>query len=353
MIAMERLWSGQGKKYIIGTATALSVFVCLKYVLPVILPFFLALCAAVPLQKGLCRLERLVHIKRSVLAALFLVLLLGALGLGLWYAADLACGQIGALTRDIGGYRAGFYRMAHSCCERLERRIGIDGSGLERTIVLYAGELAADIERRALPGLMDRSAACIKKAGAAAAFFAVSVIAFALLIKDFDRIEADLMRFRWFLTAREIGGEIVKMTGHYLKAQGILLCVISAVCCTGLWSAGIEHGLLAGALAGALDALPFIGTGCVLLPLALWQLLQGKLWGCLWILALYAGCALVREFLEPKLLGESMGLYPVAILFSIYAGVRLYGIFGVILGPFSILLIREIYRKLLHFQEND
>lgn len=64
------------------------------------------------------------------------------------------------------------------------------------------------------------------------------------------------------------------------------------------------------------------------------------------LLLLYGVCALARELLEPKLIGDRMGIYPVLILLAIYMGIKLYGLSGVVLGPFSFLIIREIYRKI-------
>ena len=159
-------------------------------------------------------------------------------------------------------------------------------------------------------------------------------------MKDYRKIRARLEKFRWFVAAEEICGEIGKMVWGYLKAQAIILTVISILCGTGLWLVDIRHGIATGVLAGLLDALPFIGTGCVLVPVALWQLM-------------YCVCALAREFLEPKLIGKRMGIYPVVILLAIYTGIKIYGLSGVILGPFSFLIIREIYRKIPYFQEND
>lgn len=54
--------------------------------------------------------------------------------------------------------------------------------------------------------------------------------------------------------------------------------------------------------------------------------------------------ALVRQFLEPKLIGQSVGANPLAVLLSIYVGMQVFGLWGVILGPASVFLIWEIYR---------
>ena len=61
---------------------------------------------------------------------------------------------------------------------------------------------------------------------------------------------------------------------------------------------------------------------------------------------LYGVCALLREFLEPKLIGNKIGIWPVAILFSVFAGIRLFGVAGVIKGPLGLVIIWETCRYL-------
>ena len=177
----------------------------------------------------------------------------------------------------------------------------------------------------------------------------MTLIATALLAKDFRKIQGDLRKYKWFLTAQSVGIEIGRMAARYAKAQVIIMGTISIVSGIGLWITGIHNGLIIGVLTGLLDVLPFIGTGIILIPMALWQLVQGNIWKCGSVVLLYVGCVLLREFLEPKLIGKEMDIYPVVVLLAIYVGIRLYGLAGVVLGPLSFLLIREIWRKIPDF----
>ena len=62
-------------------------------------------------------------------------------------------------------------------------------------------------------------------------------------------------------------------------------------------------------------------------------------------LVLYGGCILTREMLEPKLIGKSVGVAPVYMLLAIYAGVKLFGVGGIIKGPLSLIVICEIMKE--------
>ena len=127
-----------------------------------------------------------------------------------------------------------------------------------------------------------------------------------------------------------------------MKAQGIILLTISVWSSAVLWATGIYGGVFWGILAGCLDVLPFIGTGVVLVPMALWQLLNGHYVRMAVCLLLYAACIVIREFLEPKLIGNRMGIAPVLMLLAIYAGIRLFGVGGIIKGPLALIVIYEL-----------
>ena len=82
-------------------------------------------------------------------------------------------------------------------------------------------------------------------------------------------------------------------------------------------------------------------------PLILIQLAKGTYGKALVCGLLYGGCVLIREFLEPKIVGKTMGVWPVAVLVSIYAGIQLFGLAGVVKGPLGFVLIYQIYKSVM------
>jgi predicted PurR-regulated permease PerM len=107
--------------------------------------------------------------------------------------------------------------------------------------------------------------------------------------------------------------------------------------------ARIQNGVLWGILAGVLDAFPFIGTGVVLVPLGIVQIVQGRYGTALVCGLLYVACIFLRELLEPRLIGRRIGVPPIAVLLSIYVGIRLFGVWGIVKGPLGFVVIRESY----------
>lgn len=103
--------------------------------------------------------------------------------------------------------------------------------------------------------------------------------------------------------------------------------------------------LILGIGLGVLDVLPLIGTGTFLYPAAVIFLIRGNVGiagGCV-ILDIVT--SLLREFLEPRLLGEKLGISPISVLASVYLGVILYGGWGVVLGPLAFSTAYEIGKE--------
>ena len=90
------------------------------------------------------------------------------------------------------------------------------------------------------------------------------------------------------------------------------------------------------------DAFPVLGSGLILVPWAIICLLQGHYVQTAILIAMYLLCVLVREGLEPKLLGNRIGIPPLYTLMAVYVGVELFGVWGVILGPFGLVIIRAV-----------
>ena len=128
----------------------------------------------------------------------------------------------------------------------------------------------------------------------------------------------------------------------YLKTQFIIMLLVAIVCTVGFWFVKREYALLLGIGVAVLDAFPVLGSGMILVPWAVVCLLKGSYVQVAILIAMFLLCMLVREGLEPKLLGNRIGIPPLYTLMAVYVGVELFGLWGVILGPFGVVIIRAV-----------
>ena len=113
----------------------------------------------------------------------------------------------------------------------------------------------------------------------------------------------------------------------------------------GLLVLRVDLALLAAGLAALVDALPIFGAGTVLVPWALWSLLDGDWPLALGLLILYGVVTLVRTLLEPKLVGKRVGLHPLAALAAMYVGFQVFGVAGMILAPLGAVVGKQAWES--------
>ena len=119
----------------------------------------------------------------------------------------------------------------------------------------------------------------------------------------------------------------------WLKAQLKLAGITYLLVAAGLLLLRVPYGPLWAALVAAVDAMPILGSGTVLLPWSLICFLQGEHVRAFGLLGLYGGAALLRSVMEPRLVGKQLGLDPLVTLMALYVGFRLFGLPGMLLSP--------------------
>ncbi len=126
----------------------------------------------------------------------------------------------------------------------------------------------------------------------------------------------------------------------YLKAQFIIMGIVGIVLFIGLLFLGVKFALLLSVLIALLDFLPFFGTGTALCPWALFHLLSGDTKMAGGLIVIYVLSQLARRIVEPKVLGQTIGLNPLMTMILMYVGFKLFGVLGLIFSaPVGMLLI--------------
>ena len=134
--------------------------------------------------------------------------------------------------------------------------------------------------------------------------------------------------------------DLKRVVGGYFKAQLKIMVVVYVILVIGLLILQVDHALLVGFLIAFLDMLPFFGTGTVLGPWAIIKLLSGDYKMAIALIVLYAVTQIVRQVIQPKIVGDSIGMNPLATLFFMYIGYKLSGVIGMIVAvPVGMILI--------------
>ncbi len=333
---------------IVLAATA-ALWVVAVFLLPVVLPFLIALAVArlaQPLVRFLQRRAALPHWLASGAVVLGLFTLLG---LGLWWLAKSVFGELVRFTQALPA-------LLESLAAPLSRLRG----WLEE-LTARAPDFLGDSLREGIDGLFENGSVVAEK-GYGALFSLVSgvvtglpdlflflvttVLASFMVCAQYDALWAWAERqvpAAWREKAKTAADSLRTTLVAWLKAQLKLIGINFLVLTMGLMILNVDYPFLFGGLIALIDALPVFGTGTVLLPWSVLRFLRGDARRGTGLLLLYGATYLTRTVLEPRLVGKQMGLHPLLTLLALYAGYRTLGVLGMILFPIGALLIKQFW----------
>ena len=120
--------------------------------------------------------------------------------------------------------------------------------------------------------------------------------------------------------------------------------VVYIILLVGLFVLGVDNALLIGLIIALLDFLPFFGTGTVMVPWAIIAVINGEYRLAIGLLITWGVSQLVRQLIQPKLVGDSIGLNPIPTLILLYVGFRLFGAAGLILSVPIGVIVLNLYK---------
>ncbi len=138
---------------------------------------------------------------------------------------------------------------------------------------------------------------------------------------------------RLFLT-----GTVWKMIKSYM----IIMCITFIEVLIGLSLLNVNFALPIAAIIAILDILPVLGTGGILIPWGIIELILKNYHLGFGLLFLYLAVTVIRNIIEPKIVGHQIGLHPIITITVMYAGLRLFGFFGLLVAPVITILVKYL-----------
>lgn len=330
-------------------AVFVGVWLSLRYLYPLFLPFLLGLVLALAAEPPAKFLQERFHWRQrpAVFAAVTAVLLLltGAAALLGTLAVRRAAALAGSVSRLAGQAAQGMSAVRDWAVTVAEQA----PEALSQPLTRSVRELFSDGG-----GLLDRAAAVLLgMAGHAAqqipgslVTLGTAVLAAYLICQRLPRLRRRLAASAaWEAAWRPALTRLIRNGKAWLTAQLKLSSVTFAIVLGGFFLLGIRQKLLMALLTALVDAVPLLGTGTVLLPWALVSAVSGEPVRSVGLLGIYVTALLTRSALEPKLLGRQLGLDPLAALAALYVGYRLWGFGGMIIAPILTVTARELCRS--------
>lgn len=321
------------------------VYFVMEYLAVWMLPFIIGLLVAIILQKPVAYLTEKTKLGRgfwscllvlTVLCALFAVI--GLLG---WALYEEAPGFAKWLTGMVPDIKNTFNRVSAWFSGITNMLPAGVGSALESapaniisTIVSGVTGLVTMVAEKVItdgPGLLI---SCI-----------FSVVASCYITKDYRKIVN-------FITSQlsEKNAEVVIRTKQLfvsnilkmLRGYIIIMFITFIELFIALTILRVDYAAILAALIALLDILPVVGTGTVLLPWCVISLLMGNVWLGVGVLITYIAITVIRNIIEPRIIGQQVGLPPIVTLIAMYVGLKVFGVLGMMVLPVSIIIMVKL-----------
>jgi sporulation integral membrane protein YtvI len=179
-----------------------------------------------------------------------------------------------------------------------------------------------------------------------ATVFVISMLAAFFISKDFydwkakiDRITPQFIQTR----VHHVLADLKKALIGFARAQFTLISITAFIVIIGLLILQVEYAFTIGILTGIVDLLPLLGTGSVFLPWIVYLFIKHDYNLVIGISILYAVVVIQRQIMEPKIVADNIGLDPLITLVALFAGLQLFGVAGLILGPVSIVVFNALH----------
>jgi predicted PurR-regulated permease PerM len=328
------------KQYLWIVGALVVLFVALTWLGPVLTPFLIGAILAYLGTPAVARAERR-GVPRS-LATLFVILFIGLLLAALFLVLiPLVQSEVGSITRKLPDLFAQFTdRVAPFLQEKFDVSVSLDFDSI-RTFIAENAQEARNLSTRLLSG--------VKTGGAIVLSLLVNLalipVVMFYLLRDWNMILAridDLLPRRWGPKVRSIGREVDGVLAEFLHGQLLVMLALAAYYSIALSLVRLDHAAAIGILTGLLVFIPYVGFGLGFLLGMTAAILDFHGWpGFFAVLAVYGVGQLLESYvLVPFLVGDRIGLHPLAVIFALLAFGELFGFAGVLMAlPVSAALL--------------
>lgn len=341
------------KRFLINFAFFALIFalsiILVRYALPELFPFVVAFIVTMILRPVVRFLHNKLKLSSRVLSVILVILFYGTIGvIVIWmlieivsFAADKAKDLPSFFQNQIRPFLITLFDEIQELLHNFDPEMALNFddtansliSTIGSTVMSFSGQLVGKLTGIAvsLPSFLLN--------------IVIMVVATIFLLVDFESILAFIKKQLPEKTnelMHNIGTHLGKVLKKYIISYSLIMLITFAEIFAGLSIIGVKYSALIAALIAIFDILPVVGSGLILVPWAIISFIIGDFGICIGLFILWALLCIVRQIIEPKIVGNSVGMHPFLTLFAMLAGNFIYGGIGILLLPVAIALCQSL-----------
>lgn len=353
------------KKFLINLcyyAAVVAIIVgVFRYVVPWCLPFLLGFAIAWMLQGAIRKLSNKLNIKNKVIAIIVLALFYLSIGSLVVFGSIQLIAMLGDLFKELPAYYESSIEPAletlFESFSSLLSNINIDMAknfkDLNSTLLEIGQQIAPSVSSGSISYLTD-FVSFVPSFLVSFIFMIISSFFFAMdftSIKDFIMLQFDDSKKNIIRRAK---AHTVGTLGKFLKSYGIIMTITFIELSAGLLILGVDNAIAIALLIAIFDILPVLGTGGIMIPWIIISFINGQVELAFGLLVVYLIITVIRNIIEPKIVGVQVGAHPIVMLISMFLGVKILGAVGIIAFPVLVIIVKNLNEEgIIHLYKNS
>ena len=328
------------------------VILLVRYALGVLMPFLIAFVISLLLKPAVAFLNEKLKLPRGVAGITLVVVLYALLGLliivlgvQLFSAAKSFFLTLPSLYTDgIVPWMQNAFTSLQEFAGHLDPEASAAYNVVSENVTKSIGDAVINISK----AVVTWGTSSTLKAPKLLLNMLIMVISTIFLTVDFPKLQAFVMRQlseRWRSLLHNTRVQLGRTLWSYMRSYAMILIITFTEIFIGLSIIGVDNAAGIAVAIAIFDILPVVGSGLVLLPWTIYTIISGHLATGIGLAVLYVVVIVVRQIMEPKIVGDRVGLHPIVTLLSMVLGTYLFGGIGLLGLPITIALIHALNKE--------
>ena len=341
------------KKFVINAAfygTLLLLLICTyQYIVPILMPFIVGFVVASVVQFPLNRINLKTPAQRKALSSVLCIGFYAIVASLLSLLGYVLVNEVGKFITYLPTlFTQDLYPFFIYCADRIQNILAPIDPTLAQTIIEVCKNVAGSLVKFAT----DISAGAVKIVASGAINIPNALVTIIITVVSTFFISADyrlVLNFLKSLIPEKHRMYVIHVLRYaetavlvYIKSYSILFCLTFMELWLGLSILKIPYAFAIALGIAIFDLMPILGTGGILLPWAVILLVMGNFPLAVGVALLYIILTAVRNSLEPRIVGDQIGMHPLATMVAMILGLKLIGIVGMMLFPIALVAITNL-----------
>ncbi len=338
-------WKRIAVIFLYTVITAAVFYITVKYLIGALLPFIIAGLFASLINPIARRFKIRTGFPQKIMGVIIVLFALLSVGTILFIICERIVTECTRLLDYLGQNGDDIISGILDSIEKAAKKIPLleaasDGGYLEEAFNEAVGRTVSSLTNN-LPAVAGY---LVKILPAILFFFIVLVISTFYMTLDYTSVSHfifSVLPDKASERLRKIKVEAFGVLFKYIRAYFTMFIITAAELLSGFLVLGIDYAFTAAILTAMVDILPIVGAGSVLVPWGIGLIIFGDYFRGIGLIIMFILITILRQVIEPRVVGGVIGLHPLVTLISIYAGINLFGFAGVFIVPLTVLMIKN------------